>query len=140
MADTKYEKFLKRPPVHPKHISKWKNASLDEKNALIKQHFKDRRTWRKKFGSVPKHDFSGLSDSEIASSLATSTQHFRGKGNLKKEFKQRSIDNPTMYEQLQREEQKEAKRDKSEDLLLKNAEGGYVKKYAKGGGVRKVRT
>tara|TARA_R110000751_G_C13411224_1_gene439017 strand:+ start:67 stop:495 length:429 start_codon:yes stop_codon:yes gene_type:complete len=141
MADTKYKKFLHGPPVDPKYTSKWKNTSPDEKLGLTRQYFKDKRTWRKKFGSVPKHDFSGLSDSEVVSSLARSTHHSRGKGNLKKEFKQRSIDNPTMYEQLQREEQKRAKRDKSEDLVLKQAKahGGYVKKYANGGSVRKVR-
>ena len=141
MSQTKYEKFLRSPPVDPKHTSKWKNTSPDEKLGLTRQYFKDKRAWRKKFGSIPKNNFSGLSDSEVASSLATSTHHSKGKGNLKKEFKQRSIDNPTMYEQLQREEQKEAKRDKSEDLVLKNgkAKGGYIKKYANGGSVRKAR-
>ena len=44
-----------------------------------------------------------------------------------------------MYEQLEREEKKEANRDKSGAFVLK-AKGGYVKKYAKGGGVRKVRS
>jgi len=143
MSQTKYEKFLRSPPVDPKHTSKWENTSPDEKLGLTRQYFKDKRAWRKKHGSVPKHDFSGLSDSEIVSSLATMTRHFRGKENLKKEFEQRSIDNPTIYEQLKRAKTKEAKRDKSEDLVLRKrgkAKGGYVKKYAKGGGVRKVRT
>ena len=143
MSQTKYEKFLRSPPVDPKHTSKWENTSPDEKLGLTRQYFKDKRAWRKKHGSVPKHDFSGLSDSEIVSSLATMTRHFRGKENLKKEFEQRSIDNPTIYEQLKRAKTKEAKRDKSEDLVLRKrgkAKGGYVKKYARGGGVRKVRS
>ena len=105
MAETKYEKFLRSPPVNPKYTSKWKKTSPDEKMGLTKQYFKDKRAWRKKFGSIPKNNFSGLSDSEVASSLARSTHHSKGKGNLKKEFKQRSIDNPPMYEMLKREEQ-----------------------------------
>ena len=130
MSQTKYEKFLRSPPVDPKHTSKWENTSPDEKLGLTRQYFKDKRAWRKKHGSVPKHDFSGLSDSEIVSSLATMTRHFRGKENLKKEFKQRSIDNPTIYEQLKRAKTKEAKRDKSEDLVFRKgkAKGGLITK------------
>ena len=139
MAETKYEKFLRSPPVNPKHTSKWKNTSPDEKLGLNRQYFKDKRAWRKKFGSVPKNNLSGLSDTQLANKLATSGG--KGKWKIEEEFKQRSIDNPTIYEQLKRAKTKEAKRDKSEDLVLKGkAKGGYVKKYAKGGGVRKVRS
>ena len=137
MTDTKYEKFLKSPPVHPKNTTNWGETSPDEKSALIKQHFKDKRAWRKKGGQPPKNKLSGLSDTQLATRLSKSG--VRGKWKLEEEFKQRSVDNPTMYEQLEREEKKEANRDKSGAFVLK-AKGGYVKKYAKGGGVRKVRS
>ena len=82
-----------------------------------------------------KDNLSKLSDTQLSHKLATSG--VRGKWKLEEEFKQRSIGNPTIHEQLKRAKTKEAKRDKSGDFVLK-ANGGYVKKYAKGGSVNKA--
>ena len=125
-SEDKYEKFLKSPPVDPKHTSKWENTSPDEKLVLTRQYFKDKRAWRKKHGRSPKNNFSGLSDTQLANKLATSGVKRRWK--IEEEFKQRSIDNPTIYEQLKRAETKEAKRDKSGDLVFRKAKGGFITK------------
>tara|TARA_R110001583_G_scaffold164690_2_gene317185 strand:- start:3558 stop:4226 length:669 start_codon:yes stop_codon:yes gene_type:complete len=152
-SSTQYTRFKTGAPINPiKDDPNWKTYSKNEKNKKWDKYRKKMRDWtdtQKRAGTVRQQDEYGyyslidraeagtllgnLSNDQLARRLARS--RVKNKHRIEEEFEKRSKDNPRLYEMLKEEQNKEAERDKSKDLVVRNKKsGGKVKNYGYMGG------
>jgi hypothetical protein len=140
-SSTQYSRFKTGAPVNPAvDDSNWEEYSKKEKKKKWGEYRKNMRAWKKiqrRAGTDRQKDkygysltdraeagnlFGNLSNDQLARRLARSG--VKNRHRIREEFQDRSQNNPRLYEMLAAEKNKEDKRDKSKDIVLRGKKSG----------------